>query len=194
MIAGGYEPLLSTLILAPGDTATGLVAFDTTASVGTLSLTNFDGTWAQWPITAATPAVVVAELGAVVHPEVGQPPFSATVANPRWLGIGDPAVRIAPASGSYLVLDVAVTADASALAGAGSSFSFGYVNWQFTPAGGTSVPSGFGVFGTDVLAFGPDQPSTQTTLIGFDAPLGAGALDLLNADGSVLATWQIPAP
>jgi len=193
LIAGGYEPLLSTLILQPDETATGLVAFDTTASVGILRLTNFDGIWAQWPITAAAPEVVAGELGAVVQPEVGQAPFSVTVASPRWIGPGDPAVRIAPASGSYLVLDMAVTADEGALA-TGASFSFGYANWQFTPAGGTSVPSGFGVAGTEVLAFSPGQPPTSSTLVGFDAPLGAGTLDLLNSDGSVLATWQIPAP
>ncbi|MDQ3475321.1 MAG: hypothetical protein M3492_02975 [Actinomycetota bacterium] len=193
LIAGGYEPLLSTLILQPDDTATGLVAFDTTASVGTLRLTNFDGTWAQWPITAATPAVVAGELATGVRPEVGQTPFSVTVANPRWISTGEPAVRIVPASGSYLVLDVTVTADEGVLA-AGSGFSFGYANWQFTPAGGTSVPSGFGVVGTEILAFSPGQPSTSSTLVGFDAPRGAGTVDLLNSDGSVLATWQIPAP
>jgi len=45
LIAGGYEPLLSTLNLAVGESATGLVAFDTTASVGSLSLTTYDGAW-----------------------------------------------------------------------------------------------------------------------------------------------------
>ncbi|MBA3410980.1 MAG: hypothetical protein H0U15_09125 [Geodermatophilaceae bacterium] len=31
LIAGGYEPMLSTVNLAPGETVSGLVAFDTTA-------------------------------------------------------------------------------------------------------------------------------------------------------------------
>jgi len=34
LIAGGYEPMLSTVNLAPGETVSGLVAFDTTVSVG----------------------------------------------------------------------------------------------------------------------------------------------------------------
>jgi hypothetical protein len=57
LIGGGYEPLLSTLNLEPDATATGLIVFDTTASAGTLSLTNFEGTWAQWPISATAPGM-----------------------------------------------------------------------------------------------------------------------------------------
>jgi len=55
LIAGGYEPRLSTLNLAPNETATGVIVFDTTETVGTLGLTTFDGTWAEWPITALVP-------------------------------------------------------------------------------------------------------------------------------------------
>jgi hypothetical protein len=55
VIAGGYEPHLSTLNLAPNETVTGVIVFDTAATVGTLALTNNDGPWAEWPITAAAP-------------------------------------------------------------------------------------------------------------------------------------------
>jgi hypothetical protein len=55
VIAGGYEPHLSTLNLAPNETVTGVIVFDTAATVGTLALRNNDGTWAEWPITAAAP-------------------------------------------------------------------------------------------------------------------------------------------
>ena len=63
LIAGGYEPMLSTVNLAPGETVSGLVAFDITASVGSLSLTTYVGTWAQWPITATAVTVLSGVFG-----------------------------------------------------------------------------------------------------------------------------------
>ncbi|MBA3294622.1 MAG: hypothetical protein H0T40_13055 [Geodermatophilaceae bacterium] len=192
LIAGGYEPLLSTLNLATGESATGLVAFDTLAAVGTLALETYDGAWAQWPITAATPGVLAGELGVPVHPEAARAAFSATVANPRWIAAGDPAAWIDPASGTYLVLDLSVTLDEGALT-ATSSLSVGYDNWQFTPDGGVAVASFFGVTGADSLGFSAGQPTTAGTLIAFDAPRGPGTLSLVNGDGSVLAVWVIPA-
>ena len=192
LIAGGYEPLLSTLNLATGESATGLVAFDTLAAVGTLALETYDGAWAQWPITAVTPGVLAGELGVPVHPEAARAAFSATVANPRWIAAGDPAAWIDPASGTYLVLDLSVTLDEGALT-ATSSLSVGYDNWQFTPDGGVAVASFFGVTGADSLGFSAGQPTTAGTLIAFDAPRGPGTLSLVNGDGSELAVWVIPA-
>ncbi len=192
LIAGGYEPLLSTLNLAPNETATGLIAFDTTASSGSLSLTTYDGTWAQWPITATVPAVVVGQFGAPVHPEAGNVPFSTVVANPRWIGTGDPAIWIAPSSGNYLVFDVTVTLDEGALAET-SSLSLGYDTWQFVPDGGAAVTSYIGVNGADGVTFTAGQATSLGTLIAFDAARSSGTLNLLNSDGSVLASWVVPA-
>lgn len=191
LLAGGYEPLLSTLNLAPNESATGLVAFDTTASVGTLSLTTYDGAWAQWPITAAAPGVVSGALGAPVHPEAGLVPFTLTVANPRWVGAGDPAVFVDPSSGSLLVLDVSVTVDETVLA-ATSSLSIANPNWQFVPDGGTPVEATIGVTGAGGLSFTPGQPTTAAMLIAFDSVPSPGTLNLINSDGSVLATWVVP--
>lgn len=191
LIAGGYEPLLSTLNLAPQETATGLVAFDTAASAGTLSLTTYDGVWAQWPIVASVPAVVMGAFGTPVHPEAAGAPFSATVANPRWVAAGDPLAWIEPASGSYLVLDLTVTLDEGVFDSA-SSLSVGYDNWQFTPTGGAAVDASFGVNGVVSLTFSPGQPTTASTVLAFDSVAGPGTLDLVNADGSKLATWVLP--
>jgi len=193
LIAGGYEPLLSTLNLQPDESTTGLIAFDTIAAVGTLSLTTYEGLWAQWPIAAATPSVVTGAFGVPIHPEAAGAPFSATVSNPRWIGAADPAVLIDPSSGSYLVLDLSVTVDEGAL-GSASSLSVGYDNWEFTPNGGATVSSSFGANGAASLTFSPGQPTTASTLIVFDAAPSPGTLSLVNADGSVLATWQVPAP
>lgn len=192
LIAGGYEPLLSTLNLAQGETATGLVAFDTAESGGTLSLTNYDGTWAQWPIAATVPTVMVGVFGTPVHPEAGGTPFSATVGNPRWIAAGDPATWIDPESGSYLVLDVTVTLDEGAI-GATSSLSLGYDSWQFVPDGGTAVSSYIGVTGADGITFSAGQPMTVSSLICFDAVRTPGTVTLVNADGSVLVSWVLPA-
>lgn len=193
LLAGGYEPLLSTLNLTTGESAAGLVAFDTTASVGTLSLTTYDGTWAQWPITAVAPGVASGGLGAPIHPEAALIPFTLTVANPRWVGAGDPAVVFDPSSRSMLVLDVNVTVDEGAL-GSTSSPSVGYSNWQFVPEGGMPVEADLGVNGPSYLTFIAGQPTTASTLIGFDSVPSPGTLNLINADGSVLATWVIPIP
>lgn len=190
LIAGGYEPLLSTLNLAPDETATGLVAFDTSASVGTLALKTYDGPWAQWPISATTSAAVAGEFGVPVHPEAARTPFTVTLANPRWIGAGDPAAIFDPVSGSYLVVDASVVLDEGVL-GPTSSLSIGYGNWQFTPDGGTAVDSDFGVTGTSSVTFGQGQPTTVNTVIAFDDPRGPGTLALVNSDGSVLATWQV---
>jgi len=190
LIAGGYEPLLSTLNLATGESATGLVAFDTPASVGTLSLTTYDGAWAQWPVTATTPGVASGALGAPVHPEAGLVPFTLTVANPRWVAAGDPAIFIDPSSGSMLVLDVIVTVDEAALA-ATSSLSIANSNWQFVPDGGSPVDATIGVNGASGHTFTPGQPMTANTLIAFDSIRSPGTLNLINGDGSVLATWVI---
>lgn len=192
LIAGGYEPLLSTLNLQPGESATGLVAFDTTSSVGTLSLTNNDGTWAQWPIDATVPTVVAGAFGVPLHPEAGGTPFTVTVANPRWIGTGDPATWIDPSSGTYLVLDVAVALDEGGL-GATSSLSLGFDTWQFVPDGGTAVSSYIGVTGADGITFSAGEPTTVNTLIAFDTPRSAGTVNLVNVDGSVLASWGLPA-
>lgn len=191
LIAGGYEPLLSTLNLAPNESANGLVAFDTTASAGTLSLTNHDGTWAEWPIAATVPAVVTGAFGTPVHPEAGNVPFSAVVANPRWVGTGDPVTWLDPSSGTYLVFDVSVTLDEGALSET-SSLSLGYDNWQFVPDGGAAVPSYIGVHGADSVTFSSGQATTANTLIAFDSVRSPGTLNLVNADGSVLASWVVP--
>lgn len=42
------------------------------------------------------------------------------------------------------------------------------------------------------MTFGQGQPTTVNTVIAFDAARGPGTLTLVNSDGSVLATWQIP--
>lgn len=191
LIAGGYEPLLSTLNLATNESVTGLVAFDTPDSVGTLSLKSYDGTWAQWPISAAVASIAIGTFGVPVHPEAARTPFTATVANPRWIGAGDPAALFDPTSGNYLVLDVSVTLDDGALTST-STLSVGYANWQFTPNGGTAVDASFGVNGVAGLTFGPGQPTTASTLIAFDSVQSPGTLSLVNADGSVLATWVVP--
>ena len=193
LIAGGYEPLLSTLNLAVGESATGLVAFDTTASVGSLSLTTYDGAWAQWPITAAAPGVATGALGAPVHPDAALVPFTLTVANPRWVGAGDPAVFVDPSSGTLLVLDVSVTVDEGALATT-SSLSIANTNWQFVPDGGAPADATIGVNGASGLTFTPGQPTTASTLIAFDTVPSPGTLNLINSDGSVLASWPVPAP
>ncbi len=190
LIAGGYEPLLSTLNLAPNESASGLIAFDTAASVGTLALKTYDGPWAQWPISATTSAAVAGEFGVPVHPEAARTPFTATLANPRWIGAADPAAIFDPVSGSYLVVDASVVLDEGAL-GSTSSLSIGYGNWQFTPNGGPAVDSDFGVTGTSSMTFSQGQPTTVTTVIAFDAARGPGTLALVNSDGSVLVTWQM---
>lgn len=56
------------------------------------------------------------------------------------------------------------------------------------------MPSSFGVNGADSLQFLPCQAMTSGTLIAFDAVPGAGTLNLVSVDGSVLATWMIPPP
>lgn len=193
LIAGGYEPLLSTLNLASGASATGLVAFDTAAAAGTLSLTSFDGPWAEWRIDAVVPVVASGAFGAPVHPAIALTPFSATVANPRWIGAQEPAASFEPASGSYLILDLSVTLDEGAIDAAPSLF-LGYDNWQFTPDGGAPITSSFAVSGADSISFSAGLPPSATTLIAFDVARVPGTLSLLNADGSVLATWLVPAP
>ena len=191
LIAGGYEPLLSTVNLAPNETADGLVAFETGASAGVLSLTNYDGTWAEWPIAATAAAAVTGELGVAVHPEVGGAPFSVVLANPRWIGTGDPLTWLDPASGTYLVCDVSVTLDEGALTPT-TSLSIGYDSWQFVPDGGAAVASYIGVTGTDGVTFSPAQPTTAGTLIAFDTARSPGTLSLVNQDGSIVASWVIP--
>lgn len=140
MLAGGYEPLLSTLNLAPDETATGLIAFDTTESSGSLSLTTYEGAWAPWPISATVPTVGIGAFGTPVHPEAAEVPFSVVVANPRWVSTGDPAIRFDPGSGSYLIFDVSVTLVEGALDPT-SSLSMGNDSWQFVPDGATEVSS-----------------------------------------------------
>lgn len=127
-----------------------------------------------------------------VHPEAGGTPFTVTVANPRWIVTGDPAARFDPETGSYLVLDVAVALDDGALE-AFSTLSLGYNSWEFVPDGGEAVPAGFGVTGAESLNFSAGQPTALGTLIAFDAVRGPGTLNLVNADGAVLATWVVPA-
>ena len=191
LLAGGYEPLLSTLNLAPDETASGLIAFDTTESSGTLSLTTYEGAWAQWQISAMVPAVGLGALGTPVHPEAGEVPFSVTVVNPRWVSTGDPAIRFDPSSGSYLIFDVSVILDEGALDPT-SSLSISNDSWQFLPDGATGVSSDNGVTGADGVTISPGQAATASTLIAFDTVRSPGTLNLINTDGSVLATWVVP--
>ncbi len=193
LIAGGYDPLLSTINLKPGESVTGLIAFDTPASVGSLSLTTFNGNWARWPIIATTPRVISGELGAPAKPEVGRTPVTVTVSDPRWILPGDPAVSIDPSSGSYLLLNVRVQVDESALA-SNSAITVGEQNWRFTPVGGAPADHAIGLAGTSGATFAAGQPTSVDTSIAFDAARGAGTLDWVNSGGSLLATWQIPAP
>ncbi len=191
-LAGGYGPLLSTVDLQDKDTKTGIVAFDTDAIEGTLSLTSPMGTWGTWPVTATEFIPAEGVLGEGLLPQPGSPPFSVTVANPRWLAAGDPAVSIAPTSGNFLVIDLVAAVDPERVA-PGTSLYVSDKNFRFISASRQPVPANSGrVVGSNPITFGANAGQIGQTVIAFDVSPGAGVLEFLNADGSVLARWNIP--
>lgn len=191
-LAGGYGPLLSTVDLKAKDTKTGIIAFDTDAIEGTLSLTSPMGTWGTWPVTATEFIPAEGTLGEGLLPQPGSPPFSVTVANPRWLAAGDPAVSVAPTSGNFLVIDLVAAVDPERVA-PGTSLYVSDKNFRFISASSQPVPANSGrVVGSNPITFGANAGQIGQSVIAFDVSPGAGVLEFLNADGSVLARWNIP--
>lgn len=189
--AGGYGPLLSTVGLKSKDTKTGMIAFDTAAADGTLSLTSPLGTWGTWPVTATKFLPTEGVLGEGLLPQPGSPPFSITVANPRWLPAGDPAISIAPNSGNFLVVDLVAAVDPQRVA-PGTSLYVSDKNFRFISTAGQQVPANSGrVVGSNPIKFGANASQIGNSIIAFDVAPGPGTIEFLNADGSVLATWEV---
>jgi hypothetical protein len=188
-IVSGFEPAIVTSSLAPGEQLSGYLAFETTSTAGTLSLTGGygDPPLASWRLTATPAAPVTGAPAVPAQAQVGKPPFTVTLAATTWVDAAGDIVRQPPTTGSYLIADLTII-------GTGESSS-GIIDqglFVFVPAGGqpvASVDSG-AVSGTTSITSVAGGSNTEFRLA-FDVPVGAGTLELRDYGGRTMIQWPV---
>ncbi len=188
-IISGFEPSIVTATVGPEQAESGYLAFETASMSGTLSLSDgyLDPPVASWALTATPAGPVTGSTGVAVQAQIGKPPFTVTLGATNWIDGTGQDVRQPPATGSYLIADLTIAAT-----GSGSSGIIDQELFVFVPAGGQPVPPvGSGVVnGTTSIASVSGASSTQFR-VAFDAPVGAGTLELRDNAGRTMIQWPV---
>ena len=185
-----YEPELEGSGMGIGETAKGLVTFDTGADTGMLLLNDpyySAAPAAQWEIHAGTPKVVTGTVGKRATGQIAGPGFTATLAKPQWLKSGDMRLRDDPESGSLLRVELTLAGLRDEYAGQVEASDL----W-FTPRGGKPIQAAYpGHLKRSTVLVSISDTEPQQLIVGFDVKKSPGVLELREASGKTVIRWPI---
>ncbi len=188
-IISGFEPSIVTASLTPENPLAGYLAFETSATAGTLSLKSgyTNPPLASWNLTGTPAAVVTGTPAVPVQAQIGKPPFTTTLTATSWVDAAGDVARQPPASGTYLIADLTIAATGET--------SSGIIDQQlfvFIPAAGQPVsPVGSGAV-TGSTSIGSVSGGSSTEFrVAFDVPVGAGTLEMRDDAGRTMIQWPV---
>jgi len=185
-----YQPELEGSGLGIGESAKGLVTFDTGADSGTLTLNDpyySAAPAARWEISAGTPKVVTGTVGRPATGQIAGPGFTATLAKPQWLRTGDERLRDEPESGSLLRIELTISGLRNEYAGQVEATDL----W-FTPRGGKPIQAAYpGHLKQSTVLVSISDTKPQKLVVGFDLKKAPGVLELRESSGKTVIRWPI---
>ena len=188
-IISGFEPSIVTATFGAEEAESGYLAFESSSATGTLSLKDGygDPPVASWELTATASGPVTGSTGVPVQAQIGKPPFTVTLAASSRADVSSEDARQPPATGSYLIADLTITST-----GAEPSGIIDQELFVFVPVGGQPLtPVGAGaVTGTTSITSVSGGSSTGFR-VAFDAPVGAGTLELRDNAGRTMIQWPV---